>query len=128
MIIDSTKNYLSEVFDFLPSHVLLDKGMTGCGGTTLELTCKRNSLVLVPTVNLVLNKTSDGMLGVTAKTKDSEITEYINSDIHYNNIIVRKKVTKNLLVKYSVSRFHFLREIPYNCDPDVENISHCPGV
>ena len=43
-------------------------------------------------------------------------------------MIVRKKVTKNLLVKYSVSRFHFLREKPYNCDPDVENISHCPGV
>ena len=87
MVIDSTKNYLSEVFDFLPSHVLLDKGMTGCGGTTLELTCKRNSLVLVPTVNLVLNKTLDGMLGVTAKTKDSEITEYINSDIPYKKII-----------------------------------------
>ena len=40
----------------------------------------------------------------------------------------KKKSYKNLPVKYSVSRFHFLREIPYNCDPDVENISHCPGV
>ena len=32
-IIPAKYNYLSEVFDFLPSHVLLDKGMTGCGGT-----------------------------------------------------------------------------------------------
>lgn len=87
MIIDSTKNYLSEVFDFLPSHVLLDKGMTGCGGTTLELTCSRNSLILVPTVNLVLNKMAPGILGVYNKTNDSDITEYINSDIQYKKII-----------------------------------------
>ena len=87
MIIDSTKNYLSEVFDFLPSHVLLDKGMTGCGGTTLELTCPRNSLILVPTVNLVLNKMAPGILGVYNKTNDSEITEYINSNIQYKKII-----------------------------------------
>ena len=88
MIIDSTKNYLSEVFDFLPSHVLLDKGMTGCGGTTLELTCKRNSLILVPTVNLVENKTRDGILGVTARTSDDEILKYINSSsIQYKKII-----------------------------------------
>lgn len=87
MIIDSTKNYLSEVFEFLPSHVLLDKGMTGCGGTTLELTCKRNSVILVPTVNLVENKTTPGILGVTARTTDKEITDYIDSSIPYKKII-----------------------------------------
>lgn len=87
MIIDSTKNYLSEVFDFLPSHVLLDKGMTGCGGTTLELTCKRNSLILVPTINLVENKVTTGILGVTARTTDVDINKYINSDVEYKKII-----------------------------------------
>lgn len=40
----------------------------------------------------------------------------------------KKKSYKNLLVKYSVSRFHFLRENPYNCDPDEQNIAVCPGV
>ena len=52
--IESGKKYLSEVIEFLPSHCLINKGITGCGGTTLELTCKRNSVILVPTKNLVI--------------------------------------------------------------------------
>lgn len=86
-IISEKYNYLSEVFEFLPSHVLLDKGMTGCGGTTLELTCPRNSIVLVPTINLVENKVRDGILGITHRTDDKEITDYLNSTIKYKKII-----------------------------------------
>ena len=36
----------------------------------------------------------------------------------------KKKVT----FKNSVSRFHFLREKPYNCEMDEQNIAVCPGV
>lgn len=86
-IIPAKYNYLSEVFDFLPSHVLLDKGMTGCGGTTLELTCARNSIILVPTINLVENKVRDGILGVSCKTDNEEIDAYLNSSIKYKKII-----------------------------------------
>lgn len=87
MKIDSTKNYLSEVIDFLPSHCLLDKGMVGCGGTTLEIECKRNSLILVPTRNLVENKIKEGVLGVTGMTSKEEIEEYLSSDRECKKII-----------------------------------------
>lgn len=87
LIINSSKNYLSEIFDFLPTHVLLNKGMTGCGGTTLELTSKRNSIILVPTINLVENKTKPGILGITGYTKDTDIINYMNSDIPFKKII-----------------------------------------
>lgn len=50
------KNYLSEVISELPSHVLINKGITGCGGTTLELQCNRNSIIIVPTIALVKSK------------------------------------------------------------------------
>ena len=76
--IESNKNYLSEVIDTLPSHVLLNKGMVGCGGTTLELTCKRNSIVFVPTINLVYNKATGDILGVTGTVKPEDIKAYIN--------------------------------------------------
>lgn len=87
MIIDSSKNYLSEVIDFLPSHCLIDKGMVGCGGTTLELTCPRNSIILVPTRNLVENKVGDGILGVTGMTSNQEIEEYLLSDVPYKKLV-----------------------------------------
>ena len=86
--IESDKNYLSEVIDTLPSHVLLNKGMVGCGGTTLELTCKRNSIVLVPTINLVNNKATGDILGVTGTVKPEDIKAYIkNNSIPYKKII-----------------------------------------
>lgn len=45
-LIETNKNYLSELFDELPSNILLNKGVTGCGGTYVELHSKRDSIVL----------------------------------------------------------------------------------
>lgn len=50
------ENFLSQVLEVIPSNCLLNKGVTGCGGTTLEIESKRNSIILVPNINLVLNK------------------------------------------------------------------------
>lgn len=55
---DFNLKFLSEVIPELPSKVLLNKGVTGCGGTTLEIKSNRDSIILVPTINLVINKTS----------------------------------------------------------------------
>ena len=80
------KNYLSE----LPSHCLINKGVTGCGGTTLELLSKRNSIILVPTIALVKSKMSDpkyNILGVYGKTKIEDIEKYIDSNIPYKKIM-----------------------------------------
>lgn len=48
--------YISDVVDELPSNCIINKGVTGCGGTHLELTTKRNSIIVVPTVSLIKNK------------------------------------------------------------------------
>lgn len=87
MLIEKSKNYLSEVMEFLPSNVLIDKGMVGCGGTTLELTCPRNSIVLVPTRNLVENKAKENILGVTGMTSNEEIESYLTSSLEYKKIV-----------------------------------------
>lgn len=48
--------FLSDVLREIPSHCLFNKGITGCGGTTLEIESERDSIILVPNINLVLNK------------------------------------------------------------------------
>ena len=82
-----TCKFLSDFIDVLPTHVLLNKGVTGCGGTTLELKAPRNSIILCPTKNLVENKSKYGC-AVTGDTKNSTIDTYLKtSSIKYKKII-----------------------------------------
>jgi hypothetical protein len=53
----SNGDYLSDKFDFLPSGII-DKTYTGIGGTSLELDCERNSIVVVPYNNIANSKES----------------------------------------------------------------------
>jgi hypothetical protein len=90
-------NYLSEVLDTLPSHVLLNKGITGCGGTHLELLAKRNSVILVPTVELAKNKQKQDYLLVYGKVSANDILRYVSSDLPYKKIIGTYDSLKKML-------------------------------
>lgn len=85
--IDNRYRYLSQVISELPSHCLIDKGITGCGGTTVELLASRDSIILSPTKNLVLSKENEDYLGVTGDVKNKQIISYINSKRKYKKII-----------------------------------------
>lgn len=85
--IPSKIKFLSEICYDIPSHKLINKGITGCGGTTVELKSKRNSIILCPTKNLVTSKSNDKYLGVTGDTLITTIKNYINSEIKYKKII-----------------------------------------
>lgn len=85
--IPSNCKFLSDFVSELPSHKLINKGITGCGGTTLELKARRNSIILCPTKNLVENKAKYGC-AVTGNTKNKEIIKYLmTSSIKYKKII-----------------------------------------
>lgn len=79
--------HLSDVFDFLPSDIILNKGITGCGGTYLELHSKRDSIILVPTIELVMNKIEDGIQPVYGDIPNSSIVSYLNDHIGYKKLI-----------------------------------------
>lgn len=85
-IVDKVQ-YLSEIMTELPSDCIFNKGLTGCGGSYLELHSKRNSVILVPTIELVKNKTEEGIQPVYGKIKDSDILKYLSSSIPYKKII-----------------------------------------
>lgn len=89
-IIKANQNskFLSEVIQNLPSKCLFNKGITGCGGTTLEIESKRDSIILVPNINLVLNKcyVYPNLIGVWGETSFTEFKEQLNKHL-FNKII-----------------------------------------
>ena len=108
--IESGKRFLSDYYEKLPSNCLLDKGITGCGGTTVELKSKRNSIICVPNISLVQNKMmsefSESILGVYGDITNAEINKYFKKKIDYRKIIV----TYDSLLRV----VEFLGELVYN--------------
>lgn len=80
-------SYLSDFIDVLPSHKLINKGITGCGGTTLELKAKRNSLLLFPTIELVRSKTNPEYLPVDGDVDIYAIRQYVAKRLSNNQFI-----------------------------------------
>ena len=87
VIVPDSVRYLSDFIDVLPSHKLINKGITGCGGTTLELKAKRNSLLLFPTIELVRSKTNPGYLPVDGEVDIYAIRQYVAKRLSNNQFI-----------------------------------------
>ena len=80
--------YLSDIMQELPVNCLFNKGKTGCGGTELVLRGKKNAIIAVPYVNLILNKLDENsehgdrrneILGFYQEIEESEVIDYIKS-------------------------------------------------
>lgn len=89
--------YLSEAIDVLPSHCLLNKGITGCGGTTVELESKRNSIILCPTRNLVTSKSALGYFGVDGNISKTQIKEYLETEHSFKKIVATYDALEKLM-------------------------------
>ena len=87
VIVPDSIRYLSDFIDVLPSHKLINKGITGCGGTTLELRAKRNSLLLFPTIELVRSKTNPEYLPVDGDVDIYAIRQYVAKRLSNNQFI-----------------------------------------
>ena len=81
--ISANGKYLSDFMDDLPHNSYINKGITGCGGTTVEINASRNSIIVVPTKELVRNK-SDGIniYGLFGDIKGNKgIKNYIDTKV-----------------------------------------------
>lgn len=89
IIADKSARFLSEVINEIPSQCLLNKGVTGCGGTTLEIQSKRDSVILVPNINLVLNKTKahHDLIGVYGEVLKYQFDDAFKKQRSYKKII-----------------------------------------
>lgn len=98
--------FISDLCAFLPANAFINKKIPGCGGTTAELLCDRNSIIIVPNVPVIIGKVKKmkkghniDVLGVYYPfNKKRDITEYLlRGDIPYKNIMVTPESYKYLV-------------------------------
>ena len=54
--------WLSDVIKEIPTNTILNKTMTGCGATTLEINAARHSIIIEPNVPVIVGKKADEVL------------------------------------------------------------------
>jgi hypothetical protein len=71
----------------LPSNCVLNKGVTGCGATTLAIEQEGNTIIAMPYVGLIQNKVNqypDTLLGIYGEgDKTEEIRKYLEDNEIY---------------------------------------------
>jgi hypothetical protein len=73
--------YLSDFMTELPVNCLFDKGKTGCGGTTIAIQNEIDTIIAMPYVNVIKNKTDQHpeLLGIYQGVTDQEILDYLQN-------------------------------------------------
>ncbi len=78
--------YVPENVEFLTDWVgfelpkgILNKGVTGCGATSVAIKDEHKTIICSPRINLIKNKVGQhsGLLGVYGEVKDSEVVAYL---------------------------------------------------
>ena len=110
-------NYLSDVMPELPSNCLFDKGLTGCGGTTIALTNNKPTVVCVPYVPLVENKALQSnqntslypyeVFPVHGKVTTKKLSEYLSRAAVPKIIVTYDSLTK-VMEKIDPSEYNLL--------------------
>lgn len=71
--------YLSNIMQEIPSNVILNKVMTGCGATTLEINAARHSIIIEPNVPVIIGKKAqhDFLFAVYEGTTREDVEAYL---------------------------------------------------
>ena len=90
-------DYLDKAFNVIPSNAFIHKGRTGIGGTHLELSTKRNSIIIVPTKGIITDKINSkdyngnlaypDLFSVMGGVNTSDIALYLSSNIPVKKLI-----------------------------------------
>jgi len=81
---------LSDIMDFLPSNAIIQKTLPGIGATYLEITSKRNSIIIEPNVPVIEGKRKkhSNIRGVMWGVTPQDVENYLLSDQEFKKIIV----------------------------------------
>lgn len=71
--------FLTEWNGFELPKGILNKGVTGCGATSVAIKDEHKTIICSPRINLIKNKVGQhsGLLGVYGEVKDSEVVAYL---------------------------------------------------
>jgi hypothetical protein len=76
--ISANGKYLSDFMDDLPHNSYINKGITGCGGTTLAITNDENYVIAVHSTNIIINKSKQhkNLCPIYSETTNEDILYY----------------------------------------------------
>ena len=79
--VPSNVNYLNEWAGFELPRGIVNKGITGCGATTLAIEDEHKSIICSPRINLIKNKCQQhkGTLAVYGDVRNGEIEDYLRN-------------------------------------------------
>lgn len=71
--------WLSDVIKEIPSNTILNKTMTGCGATTLEINAARHSIIIEPNVPVIVGKKAQHpfLFAVYEGTSKEDVKAYL---------------------------------------------------
>lgn len=74
-------NYLNEWVGFELPRGIVNKGITGCGATTLAIEDAHKTIICSPRINLIKNKSRQhkGTLAVYGDVRNVEIEDYLRN-------------------------------------------------
>ena len=98
--IPENDKYLSDFLDDLPHDAYINKGATGCGGTTLAITNNEPYVIAVHSVNMVKNKSKQhkNLCPIYGDISKQDIKNYIDY-CNYNKISQKFIVTYDSLYR-----------------------------
>ncbi len=72
-------SWLSDVMKEIPTNTILNKVMTGCGATTLEINAARHSIIIEPNVPVIIGKKAqhDFLFAVYEGTTRDDVKAYL---------------------------------------------------
>jgi len=92
--ISSDITYFSQIEQLnpIPSRTVIDKTLTGIGATFSEITCKRNSILILPNVATIIgkhefHKDKDNTFAVHERVSKSDLEAYLSSNSGFKKIL-----------------------------------------
>ena len=88
IIIEAKGQYISDFMSDLPHNAYINKGTTGCGGTTLAITNNEQYVIAVHSTNIIINKSKQhsNLCPIYSETTNEDILYYLQN----KNILVKK--------------------------------------
>ncbi len=105
--------YLGDIFDMLPSNSIIRKNVTGIGATTLEINSSRNSIIVLPNLPVIYQKSSKhyGILGLHGDITILDIIQYLSdTELQYKKILTTPESFYKLIEAFINQNINFKKE------------------
>lgn len=126
--------YLIDVLPVIPSNVILDKTITGCGATTAEIKASRHSLIVENHLPVIASKPNaseykdNNLLGADQKVTSNDILCYLERTLQegkYIKILVTPESLRKVLSAFKKVGIDIITQVFFLIDEIHEAIKDC---